>query len=155
MSGDRYTLSGLAVPEGLDSLHDLLARVASEHPSLPAGDVMMLETAVMEIAGNVIKHGRPTGAVAWNFTLDVGPPLRAMLSDSGEEYAETWTGEMPDELAESGRGLALAQAVLRPAALRTPRLRQRVDHGPQRRGEVLAPSHRRPVTNSRGYPLKL
>ncbi len=112
MSGEPYTLSGLAVPEGLDSLHDLLARAALDHPSLPSGDVMMLETAVMEIAGNVIEHGKPSGAVAWNFTLEVGPPLRATLADSGEEYVETWTGEMPDELAESGRGLALAVAVL-------------------------------------------
>lgn len=112
MSGEPYTLSGLAVPEGLESLHDLLARAALDHPSLPSGDVMMLETAVMEIAGNVIEHGKPSGAVAWNFTLEVGPPLRATLADSGEEYVETWTGEMPDELAESGRGLALADAVL-------------------------------------------
>lgn len=112
MNGERYTLTGLAVPEGLESLHDLLARAAHDHPSLPSGDVMMLETAVMEIAGNVIEHGKPSGTVAWNFTLDVGPPLRATLADSGEEYAETWTGEMPDELAESGRGLALAEAVL-------------------------------------------
>jgi len=112
VSGESYNLSGLAVPEGLESLHELLSRAASEHPSLPAGEVMMLETAVMEIAGNVIKHGKPSGAVAWTFTLDVGPPLRATLADSGEEYAETWTGEMPDEMAESGRGLALADAVL-------------------------------------------
>ncbi len=112
MSGESYNLSGLAVPEGLDSLHELLARAAREHPSVPSGDVMMLETAVMEIAGNVIKHGKPSGAVAWTFTLDVGPPLRATLADSGEQYAETWTGEMPEEMAESGRGLALANAVL-------------------------------------------
>ncbi len=112
MNGERYTLSGLAVPEGLDSLHDLLARASRDHQSLPPEDVMMLEMAVMEIAGNVIEHGKPSGAVVWNFTLDVGPPLHATLADSGEEYVETWTGQMPDELAESGRGLALADAVL-------------------------------------------
>lgn len=112
MNGESYSLRGLAVPEGLASLHELLARAAREHPSLPPTDVMMLETAVMEIAGNVIRHGKPSGAVNWTFILEVGPPLRATLADSGEEYAEIWTGDMPDEMAESGRGLALADAAL-------------------------------------------
>jgi serine/threonine-protein kinase RsbW len=112
VTGERYTLTGLAVPDELKSLHDLLAQVTQEHPSLPAADVMMLETAVMEIAGNVVEHGRPSGQVRWTFTLEVGPPLRATLADSGEAYAETWTAEMPDVMSESGRGLALADAVL-------------------------------------------
>ena len=114
MTGD-YLLEGLAVPETLDLLHDLLERVRREHPELDAGDLMMFETAVIEVAGNVVEHGRPAGSVTWAFRLAVRPDrLEAQLSDSGEEYpGGTWGTSMPaDLLQEDGRGLALATAVL-------------------------------------------
>jgi serine/threonine-protein kinase RsbW len=114
MTGD-YVLEGLAVPESLNLLHDLLERVGSEHPDLDAGDLMLFETAVIEVAGNVVEHGRPQGAVSWTFRLAVHPDrLEARLSDSGEEYpGGTWGTAMPtDPLQEDGRGLALATAVL-------------------------------------------
>jgi serine/threonine-protein kinase RsbW len=114
MTGD-YLLEGLAVPESLNLLHDLLERVGLEHPELDAGDLMLFETAVIEVAGNVVEHGHPQGAVSWTFRLSVLPDrLEARLSDSGEEYpGGTWGTEMPhDPLQEDGRGLALATAVL-------------------------------------------
>jgi len=114
MTGD-YLLEGLAVPETLNLLHDLLERVGHEHPDIDGGDLMLFETAVIEVAGNVVEHGRPQGAVSWTFQLRVLPErLEARLSDSGEEYpGGTWGLEMPtDPLQEDGRGLALATAVL-------------------------------------------
>jgi serine/threonine-protein kinase RsbW len=114
VTGD-YLLEGLAVPETLNLLHDLLERVGREHPDLDAGDLMMFETAVIEVAGNVVEHGQPQGRVSWSFQLSVLPDrLEAQLSDSGEEYpGGTWGTEMPaDLLQEDGRGLALATAVL-------------------------------------------
>ena len=92
------------------------ALVASACASVPPADVMMFETAVMELANNVVEHGRPAGQVAWRFSLQVLPDaLTARLSDSGEEYPgwhSSGVPEMPGEMAESGRGLALASAVL-------------------------------------------
>jgi serine/threonine-protein kinase RsbW len=114
VTGD-YVLEGLAVPESLNLLHDLLARVGEEHPDLDPGDLMLFETAVIEVAGNVVEHGRPPGSVSWSFRLTVLPErLEATLSDSGEEYpGGTWGTSMPDDLMqEDGRGLALATAVL-------------------------------------------
>ena len=114
MTGD-YLLEGLAVPESLNLLHDLLERVGEDHPDLDAGDLTMFETAVIEVAGNVVEHGRPRGSVTWAFRLSVLPDrLEAQLSDSGEEYpGGTWGTSMPDDLLqEDGRGLALATAVL-------------------------------------------
>jgi serine/threonine-protein kinase RsbW len=114
MTGD-YLLEGLAVPESLNLLHDLLDRVGAEHPDLDGRDLMLFETAVIEVAGNVVEHGRPQGRVAWTFRLAVLPDrLEAMLSDSGEEYpGGTWGTTMPDDpMREDGRGLALATAVL-------------------------------------------
>jgi serine/threonine-protein kinase RsbW len=113
MTGD-YLLEGLAVPETLNLLHDLLERVGHEHPDIDAGDLMLFETAVIEVAGNVVEHGRPQGAVSWTFQLRVLPErLEARLSDSGEEYpGGAWGTDMPDAMEEDGRGLALATAVL-------------------------------------------
>lgn len=114
MTGD-YVLEGLAVPESLNLLHDLLERAGREHPDLDARDLMMFETAVIEVAGNVVEHGRPQGRVTWAFRLSVrSDRLEAQLSDSGEEYpGGTWGTTMPaDLLQEEGRGLALATAVL-------------------------------------------
>ena len=38
MTGE-YLLEGLAVPESLNLLHDLLDRVGSEHPDIDSGDL--------------------------------------------------------------------------------------------------------------------
>lgn len=119
MSGD-YTLRGLSVPESLDQLHDLLQQVAGEHESVEATDLMLFETAVIEIAGNVVEHGRPHGNVAWTFDLAVLPDrLAAVLSDDGQAYdldeeqmADGRWAMPEDTFAEDGRGLALASVAL-------------------------------------------
>jgi serine/threonine-protein kinase RsbW len=113
MTGD-YLLEGLAVPESLSLLHDLLEVVGHEHPDLDREALMLFETAVIEVAGNVVEHGRPPGQVQWTFHLEVGPDtLTGRLSDSGEEYpGGTWGTTMPDVMDEEGRGLALATVLL-------------------------------------------
>jgi serine/threonine-protein kinase RsbW len=112
MAGD-YVLEGLAVPEGVVDLHDLLARVGEEHPGLDATDLMLVETAVIEIANNVVEHGVPPGRVRWTFRLDVHRDrIEALLSDDGQAYAGGTDATLPDDLSESGRGLALAGAAL-------------------------------------------
>jgi serine/threonine-protein kinase RsbW len=75
---------------------------------------MLFETAVIEVAGNVVEHGRPLGRVRWSFRLSVREgALEGRLSDSGEEYpGGAWGTDMPDTMEEAGRGLALATAVL-------------------------------------------
>lgn len=115
MAGD-YQLTGLAVPEGLDDLHDLLERIGADHPQLAPADLMLFETAVIEIAGNVVEHGRPPGEVHWTFTLAVhNDRIEATLADDGVPFEggdDLPGAEMPGPLAEGGRGFALAGAVL-------------------------------------------
>lgn len=118
MAGDRYRVEALAVPESLNLLHDLLERVGAECPDVGRDDLAMFETAIIEIAGNVVEHGCPPGAVVYTFGLEVAADrLVGELSDSGEAFARpdvsaAGAEEPPDVFAEDGRGLFLANAVL-------------------------------------------
>lgn len=112
MAGD-YLLEGLAVPQTLHELHELLERAGSEHADLPEQDLMLFETAVIEIAGNVVEHGRPKGEVTYTFRLRVLPDrLQGLLDDGGQAVRQSESSVMPDSWSEHGRGLALARAVL-------------------------------------------
>lgn len=110
----EYTVSGLAVPESIELLHGLLAEARADHPSLREGDMSMIEMAVIEIAGNVVQHAPPGLTVVYSFVLDVlDDRLVGVLTHSGPAVELDGAPAMPDDLmAESGRGLALAEAAL-------------------------------------------
>lgn len=113
MAGE-YSVHGLAVPESLDLLHELLEQVRADHPDLEEVDLSMFETAIIEIHGNVIKHGKPPGRVVYAFDLRVHEDrLVGQLADTGDAVPDlSRIDELPDELAESGRGLWLAKETL-------------------------------------------
>lgn len=113
MSGEELRLEGWAVPEELEALHQLCEQGRAAWPSVSAEAFMMMETAVIEIAGNVVEHGRPVRQVHWTFRLRLRDDvLEGVLSDDGHEYEGDLSSLMPDPLSESGRGIALAQAAL-------------------------------------------
>lgn len=108
-----FQISGRATDAGLTELHDLLDEVRSRHPEVAASELAMLETAVIEVAGNVVEHGTPPGGLRYEFVLEVSADgLRGRLTDDGDRVSLPPGDDDPDELAESGRGLLLAQAVL-------------------------------------------
>lgn len=112
MTEKQYVVAGFAVPEGLEQLHALLDQVRGQHPTLGARDVMAFETAVIEIAGNVVEHD--TSATTWTFILNVtSTELRGSLADNGTTFEGEVGSRLPDDpLAESGRGLAMAGSLL-------------------------------------------
>ncbi len=111
MAGD-YRVDTLALPETLGLVHELLDRVRAERPDVAATDLMLLETAVIEIATNVVEHGRPPGAVHYSFTLEVrNDQLLGRLHDEGPPLPES-ERPMPDTDSEDGRGLAIARVAL-------------------------------------------
>lgn len=118
MTGDDapakpYVLEGFAVPDQLDAVHALLAEAAGDHPELDPMDVMLFETAIIEIANNVVEYGRPEGEVRWKFTIRVHEDaIEAELDDTGQTFTPDRGRAMPDEDAEGGRGLPLAEALL-------------------------------------------
>ena len=74
----------------------------------------MFETAIVEIHGNVVEHGHPPGQVIYAFELEVSSDrLVGILADTGVAAPDlSGMDELPDEMAESGRGLWLAKATL-------------------------------------------
>jgi serine/threonine-protein kinase RsbW len=82
----------------------------------PADDrpLLLFETALGEIGGNVLTHGRPPGTarpVEYSLSFD-GSSLEASLSDSGAPAHEHLGRQMPGPDNEDGRGLAIARSLL-------------------------------------------
>lgn len=113
MAGD-FLLEGSAGPDTLERIHELLDQVRLDHPELAGEDVSMLETAIVEVAGNVLRHGHGPAAVDYGVRVRVlSDRLICRLWDSGAELpAVALAAGPPDELSESGRGLQLAAAAL-------------------------------------------
>jgi serine/threonine-protein kinase RsbW len=107
------TFAGL--DEGLDILHRSVERL--RHATGRSADdsaLMLFETALGEIGGNVLTHGRPSGTdrpvdYALRFRRGV---VEASLTDSGAAVHEHLGREMPGHESEQGRGLAMARQLL-------------------------------------------
>jgi len=105
-------VAGSAEPGWLDEVHDALARLWAATPAVPDLDRMRFETAVVEIATNIVRHAVPTGVgpVDATVVLRSAPPrLDAVLSDDGSAVAVDLDPGPVDDLAEGGRGIALVQ----------------------------------------------
>jgi len=121
---DRVVLSARAEPEVMDLVHALLEHLFARAPQLDDVTRVKFEMSVIEILGNIVEH-----AYAHDSRLPAVDPsevrrfeiqllatdrdLIAVLSDNGLPVSlDLADVTMPDELAESGRGLALARAAL-------------------------------------------
>jgi serine/threonine-protein kinase RsbW len=119
----RLELSAPASPEIIELVHSMIAHLWLAH-EVTESQQLRFEMAVIEILGNVVEHalGGAAGLDGRRFdiVLDVGPDdLVARLSDNGVPVELDLSGvTMPDELAEHGRGLALATAALDTLAYR-------------------------------------
>lgn len=109
-----------AIPRHLDDVHQALARLWGEVDrvwSRPPDPIWRAEfaTGVGEIAANIIQHAYPSsapGLLACRLRV-FDRAIEACLSDSGPPYVPTGVPPSdPPLLAESGRGLALAQAAV-------------------------------------------
>ncbi len=109
----RASLSDLV--EGLDVLHQSVERFRRATGRSPDDlSLILFETALGEIGGNVLTHGRPRGTsrpVEYALRLD-GDEIVASLTDSGPPVHEHLGREMPSLEHEDGRGLAMARSLL-------------------------------------------
>ena len=77
---------------------------------------MQMSIAVGEIVANVVEHGtqgRLNVAIQLQMSVEQGRVLVAVIDDGNETLADmSNVAGMPDDLAERGRGLALAKSAL-------------------------------------------
>ena len=122
-SPGRLELSGPATPEMLDLVHAVLERLWADHADVSQGDRARFETAVIEILGNIVEHAYrldpsddENDGSARRFDISLAATaeeLVAAFGDNGMPVALDLSNvTMPDEDAESGRGLALAAAAV-------------------------------------------
>ena len=107
-----------ARPEGINAIHDLIESLWGQQPQLSDTDRMRFETAVIEVATNIIEHateGLPKpNKVTIELTLIADPDrITARFRDDGSEAeVDLSDPQMPDATAEVGRGIGLARALV-------------------------------------------
>lgn len=108
-------LRASAIPPVLDAIQDLLQNLWSRTGEVRLEDRLRFESAVVEIAANIIKHAQPAdGEPTVTLHLEVecdAHALRATFHDDAQPACVDLDAVvMPDQDAEGGRGLALATA---------------------------------------------
>ncbi len=95
----------------LNEVQTALDALWSLHEEVPSRVRLEIETAAYEIAANIVEHSCPGG---------LRIELQVLLNEVQIEFTDTGAPvavdldsvSMPDEMAERGRGLAIAQAAL-------------------------------------------
>ena len=114
MKKSSHSLTMFSPPATIDAVHELLQTVWEKSPEVSPENQMRFETALIELVSNIFGHADSGDGVACSLTIDITDKhIEAQLRDTGDpgdfQLIET---TMPDDLAESGRGIALIQAVV-------------------------------------------
>lgn len=116
MAADERTahIDGPARLALVDSALDAVDTLCAEAGTVLSDDQTAFTLAVSEVATNMVQHSGDTSPVTVSVDLRLSADeLRAVLVDTAPPASIDWHGvAMPDIDAESGRGLALARAVL-------------------------------------------
>ena len=112
--GGDFLLETTTSSAGLDEVHALFERLWAEADDVQPPDRIAFETAVSEVAANIIEHAGRGKAVAMRLLLRApADRVEAHLEDLGYPY-DAGAGPPPaedDDLAERGRGLVIARAL--------------------------------------------
>ncbi len=103
-------VEGTADPSWVEQVHAACDELWLRAPGTPEPDRLRFETAVIELATNVVRHTRPDGPdpVRTEVVLrSAGPRLEAELADTGTAVPVDLDPGPVDDLAESGRGIRL------------------------------------------------
>lgn len=98
-------------PKALEQIQAALESFWKLHEHVPSRIRTEIGIAVGEIAANILEHAR---AVSVLMELRARPgAVEVEFTDGGEPaHVDLGAAHLPDEMAERGRGLALAQAAL-------------------------------------------
>lgn len=100
-------------PETLAALQETLDQVWSTH-EVPDGIRMSMDLAVGEIGANIIEHAGGGQSVRLRMEVTVSPSevVATLIDDGGPSPVDLSQVALPEDLAESGRGLAITLRVL-------------------------------------------
>ena len=124
VSISMHTLTLIAPPDNVNMVHALLETVWADAAHVSPTDRFSFETALIELTTNVLRHADVGDGVTCALRLEVNHDfIDARLEDTGAPAtellytpldADSQLGNrvMPDELSESGRGIALIQALV-------------------------------------------
>ncbi|MBB1198668.1 ATP-binding protein (plasmid) [Curtobacterium flaccumfaciens] len=102
-------------PNHLDEVHDAVDDFWQLNSDLGKNERFRFETALLELAGNIIEHTEGHERLRCELTLRrTKTTLEAELSDSGTEVALPFRTMMPqpEDMAESGRGIAMIELLM-------------------------------------------
>jgi serine/threonine-protein kinase RsbW len=100
--------------ETLDVIGAMLEELWFSNDYVPGAVRTEMEIAVGEICANIIEHAAKAGPVRLRMEVRVLPDKIhvSFVDDGPPAHVDVTAAVMPDHMAESGRGLALARAVL-------------------------------------------
>jgi anti-sigma regulatory factor (Ser/Thr protein kinase) len=111
-----HALRACAAPQCLERVHELLAALWADAPGVGAEDRIGFETAVAEVAANIVEHSGAGPDMRVGLNLQVrayADRVEALFCDTGVEAdVDIGSAALPDDMAESGRGLAIARAAV-------------------------------------------
>jgi serine/threonine-protein kinase RsbW len=107
---------GLAAEDAVESVHNDLDSLWLDAPFVQDMDQMTFTTAVIESASNIVQHAEPVGQEPVELGVDIEVRPTVLQARVSAYHAKPPFGPMepgtPDEEAESGRGLALIEALV-------------------------------------------
>lgn len=109
-----YTITIATPTDDIEKVHEMLEAVWAKSPSVSSTDRLSFETALIELSSNVIRHADDGSGIRCVLTVGVSDArIEARLTDTGLASTVELVGRtMPEELAESGRGIALIKALV-------------------------------------------
>jgi serine/threonine-protein kinase RsbW len=107
---------GLAAEDAIESVHNDLDSLWLDAPFVQDMDQMTFTTAVIESASNIVQHAEPVGNDPVELGVDIEVRPTVLQARVSAYHAKPPFGPMepgtPGEEAESGRGLALIEALV-------------------------------------------
>jgi serine/threonine-protein kinase RsbW len=107
---------GLAAEDAIESVHNDLDSLWLDAPFVQDMDQMTFTTAVIESASNVIQHAEPAGKDPVELSVDIQVRPTVLQARVSAYHAKPPFGPLVpgtlDEEAESGRGLAMIEALV-------------------------------------------
>jgi anti-sigma regulatory factor (Ser/Thr protein kinase) len=110
----KHTIILTSPEDGFEAVHALLEKLWIDAPYVESLDRVGFETALMELVSNVFQHGESNITPLCTLTVKTySDRIECSLLDAGTPRELQLTGRsMPDEFAESGRGILLIQALV-------------------------------------------